>query len=87
MLGRSAGLPAAALNRHRADRQAIRRWRRPIVLLSDGQAARVSLGIGACPGNRGDLLVSLEIKIAKNLSEEERGLIEKFKALRLARRA
>lgn len=38
------------------------------------------------PDQRGDLLVSLEIKIAKNLSEEERGLIEKFKALRQAKK-
>lgn len=38
------------------------------------------------PEQRGDLLVSLEIKIAKNLSEEERSLIEKFKALRQAKK-
>ena len=34
------------------------------------------------PKERGDLYVNLQVKIAKDLSEEEKDLIEKFKALR-----
>ncbi|HEY9841334.1 MAG TPA: J domain-containing protein [Candidatus Obscuribacterales bacterium] len=36
------------------------------------------------PEQRGDLLVSLEIRISKNLSDEEQALIERFKTLREA---
>lgn len=37
------------------------------------------------PEQRGDILASLEIKVSKNLSEEEKSLMERFRALREGR--